>query len=330
LSGPYCSQCGQHVHDSARSLGVLLHDGWHVVTHVDGRFWSTIAALVLRPGKLTLEYFADRRARYLPPVRLYLVLSVLFFALASFGSRIDADYDGDGKAASKAPAGAAAAVGARVAGAVDAAAHGAAGTPAPAAADDDDADLHPATGGPPPASAGGGKAHWTGRLKPDDCSHLRSDLPGLEEPLRAACRRNVGDHGRATLHAFVSDVPKMMFVFLPVMAGVMLLLYWRPRRFYVEHLVFFLHTHAALFLVLTVTLLFGRLAGVVPLLKVPSELLDIAAFLYAVCYVYQAMRRYYGQNRWWTITKLWVVGTAYVLFLTITLLVTLVVSAITA
>jgi hypothetical protein len=32
------------------------------------------------------------------------------------------------------------------------------------------------------------------------------------------------------------------------MAGVMLLLYWRPRRYYVEHLVFLLHNHSALFL----------------------------------------------------------------------------------
>jgi hypothetical protein len=48
-----------------------------------------VRALLFRPGLLTAEYLADRRARYLPPFRLYLVVSVLFFA---FG--IDTGLDG--------------------------------------------------------------------------------------------------------------------------------------------------------------------------------------------------------------------------------------------
>ena len=35
------------------------------------------------PGHLTREFLAGRRARYLPPVRLYLVLSVVFFLVAT-------------------------------------------------------------------------------------------------------------------------------------------------------------------------------------------------------------------------------------------------------
>lgn len=78
----YCAKCGQHTHESARGLAVVLHDTWHDVTHLDGRLWRTLAILFARPGALTREYFDGRRARYLPPVRLYLVLSILFFALA--------------------------------------------------------------------------------------------------------------------------------------------------------------------------------------------------------------------------------------------------------
>src|ERR1700685_2980782 len=85
LTGPYCAACGQHAHRSARSVAVLLHDAWHVMTHIDGRFWQTMYMLLLQPGRLTQEYFAERRARYLPPVRLYLVISLVFFALGPFG-----------------------------------------------------------------------------------------------------------------------------------------------------------------------------------------------------------------------------------------------------
>jgi hypothetical protein len=105
LMGPYCHACGQHGHESARSVSALLHDAWHIATHVDDRFWQTPYTLLLRPGVLTKEYCAERRARYLPPVRLYLVLSVLFFAFAAvsphevgagFGAMVD-DHEADGR-----------------------------------------------------------------------------------------------------------------------------------------------------------------------------------------------------------------------------------------
>ena len=83
LTGPWCSQCGQHAHDSARHVGALLHDAWHSLTHLDGRFGQSLRLLFRRPGALTTEYFANRRARQVPPFRLYLVCSLVFFALAS-------------------------------------------------------------------------------------------------------------------------------------------------------------------------------------------------------------------------------------------------------
>ena len=55
LTGAYGAACGQHAHGGARSLGTLFHDAWHVLTHVDGRFWGTIWALLARPGILTRE-----------------------------------------------------------------------------------------------------------------------------------------------------------------------------------------------------------------------------------------------------------------------------------
>ncbi|HEY4974881.1 MAG TPA: DUF3667 domain-containing protein, partial [Steroidobacteraceae bacterium] len=89
LTGPFCAQCGQHAHESARSLAVVLHDGWDLVTHLDGRFWSTMRLLIARPGQLTLDYFAERRVRHVSPLRLYFVLSIAFFALAAANSNLD-------------------------------------------------------------------------------------------------------------------------------------------------------------------------------------------------------------------------------------------------
>jgi hypothetical protein len=88
LTGPYCAQCGQHAHGSARSLAALSHEAWHLLTHVDARLWATIKILLLQPGRLTAEYFAQRRARYVPPFQLYLVISVLFFGLGSLSPHL--------------------------------------------------------------------------------------------------------------------------------------------------------------------------------------------------------------------------------------------------
>jgi hypothetical protein len=38
--------------------------------------------MLLRPGELTLEYFAGRKRHYVLPLRLYLTASILFFVLA--------------------------------------------------------------------------------------------------------------------------------------------------------------------------------------------------------------------------------------------------------
>jgi hypothetical protein len=50
---------------------------------VDSRIWRTLLPLFFRPGTLTIAYLAGRRDQYLPPFRTYLILSLLFFGVAS-------------------------------------------------------------------------------------------------------------------------------------------------------------------------------------------------------------------------------------------------------
>ena len=88
-----------------------------------------------------------------------------------------------------------------------------------------------------------------------------------------------------------------MFLFLPLLAGIMMLMYWRPRHYYVEHLLLFLHNHALVFLVATLTLLLSGLTARVPVLK-------FAIFVYFVWYMYRSMRVVYQQRRALTVSKL--------------------------
>jgi hypothetical protein len=98
LAGRYCSNCGQAADVHVPSTRELIHEVLEGLTHSDSRIWSTLGSLLLKPGKLTQEFIAGRRAAYLPPFRLYLILSVAFFLIASFshvhGEVIRVDDDG--------------------------------------------------------------------------------------------------------------------------------------------------------------------------------------------------------------------------------------------
>jgi hypothetical protein len=50
----------------------------------EGQLWQTLSKLFFAPGALTVDYVAGRRARYLRPLQLYLMASVIVFAAVQF------------------------------------------------------------------------------------------------------------------------------------------------------------------------------------------------------------------------------------------------------
>jgi hypothetical protein len=74
LEGEFCHHCGQSVHSVLKPVHHMLEDGMDMFLHVDGRIVHTVPPLFLKPGFLTLEYFAGRRQRYVAPFRLMFVL----------------------------------------------------------------------------------------------------------------------------------------------------------------------------------------------------------------------------------------------------------------
>lgn len=79
LHGPYCASCGQKAAALNPSLHDFVHDATHEFLHFDGRIVQTVRLLLTAPGFLTREHFEGRRQRYVSPIRLYLLFSVLYF-----------------------------------------------------------------------------------------------------------------------------------------------------------------------------------------------------------------------------------------------------------
>ncbi|HET7370872.1 MAG TPA: DUF4286 family protein [Gammaproteobacteria bacterium] len=86
LRGRYCPVCGQDSYSRVTSLRELTHNFFGDYLNFDSRLTRSLLPLIGRPGYLTNEYLGGRRARYIPPLRLYLFISVAFFFLLSLAS----------------------------------------------------------------------------------------------------------------------------------------------------------------------------------------------------------------------------------------------------
>ena len=86
LAGEFCHACGQRAGRADLRFSELAGELAEELFNWDSRLWRTLVPLMLRPGFLTAEYMAGRRARYVPPLRLYLIISFGLFLWISLWS----------------------------------------------------------------------------------------------------------------------------------------------------------------------------------------------------------------------------------------------------
>jgi uncharacterized protein DUF3667 len=84
LSGDFCPNCGQKHMDLERPMTQLIGEVINESLDIDGRALKTLRTLLLQPGVLTSEFLAGRRRTFTSPLRLYLVISALFFVLIAW------------------------------------------------------------------------------------------------------------------------------------------------------------------------------------------------------------------------------------------------------
>tara|TARA_R110000868_G_scaffold306734_4_gene568154 strand:+ start:24419 stop:25186 length:768 start_codon:yes stop_codon:yes gene_type:complete len=82
--GNYCSNCGQKFQPTKLPLKLFLEDAVETLFNIDNRWFKTLKDLFLKPGKVTREYIEGKRAQYLPPLRIYLSISIVYFLLVQW------------------------------------------------------------------------------------------------------------------------------------------------------------------------------------------------------------------------------------------------------
>lgn len=82
----FCPNCGQETKDRSQSIGEFFNHFLRDYFTFDSKIFKSVSPLLFRPGFLTKEYFIGHRVRYIPPLRLYIFISILFFLLLNLFS----------------------------------------------------------------------------------------------------------------------------------------------------------------------------------------------------------------------------------------------------
>ena len=83
FKGNYCPNCGQQFKEFQKPFKFLIIDLAANVVSFDTRLWRSLKSLITKPGSYALDYINGHRMRYVPPLRLYVFISFLFFLLFS-------------------------------------------------------------------------------------------------------------------------------------------------------------------------------------------------------------------------------------------------------
>lgn len=300
VHGKYCHVCGQENLEPQETAWHLVTHFFNDITHFDGKFFSTLKYLLVKPGFLSSEYKHGRRVSYLNPIRMYLFTSAIFFLIffstTEVGDKmVNTSYRGkmrseiekmdslefqkfitevnDGKIMPRQ----------EFMKYIDTAGNGG---------------LHFST------------EHYNSKAEYDSLLRTGKVKDGWwmkmmtykEIEMREKYHNNQNQIFKAFINNFFHTFPQLLFISLPIFAFVLKLLYYRRKNFYyASHAIFSIHFYVFIFIMLLIIIglreamdysgwtVFGYLIGIIS--------------FYIFFYLYKSLRNFYQQRRAKTILK---------------------------
>ena len=325
LHGHWCSQCGQPAIDYRRSFRHVIVDLLDEFLNWDSKFFATIGLLVIRPWKLTNQFLAGHRVRYVHPLRLYLLASILFFfAVNYWGKSIHLQ---PGKLTSENRAEIEAALEkqnltpeqrAKVERALNVANMSPEVAAIMAAKRKDTTPEETATPQATPTSK-----ETATPLVDVSPAFFQSGNPStpFEKWIETRAKEKIGEHG-TNLQLFaktlISNLPYMMLCCIPLFALVLKILYIRRHIFYIDHLIYALHIHSfayvATILIILTTIGLNRVAAG----EFAGWIIAVLWLTFAV-QIFLSIRRVYRQSWVISIFKFIFGGFVYLIVLSVAL-----------
>src|ERR1700761_6870307 len=89
----FCPECGQKATTGRLTVGHVLEETWHSVTHTDRSFLHLLGLMIKRPGKVINDFIGGQRKKYFNPYMFYVVLTgLLVFIREKVFAREDSLY----------------------------------------------------------------------------------------------------------------------------------------------------------------------------------------------------------------------------------------------
>lgn len=294
LQGDFCHVCGQSGESLRRPFWSLAAESLETLFSIDGRIWRTLPDLVIHPGRMTRDYLDGKRARFLPPFRLYVLASLVFFVVMPLilgqglafmpkgtqnfeearteiersherGDMTDEEYTAAMEGIDRVE---------------EAWKDGIPGLLAPK----DHPALPDGTEGP---LATPEDEEWVGIIPKDAMDSIR-EAGEAGDPEAARFAEVMDEPGRLGQQT-MRWIPRLMFVMLPLYAGLLALTYlWRPQFLFFDHLIVSLHFHSALFFAMALGALVSPLIGM--------GWVVTGMLIYSNWYLYRLNRVVYGRS----------------------------------
>jgi hypothetical protein len=243
----FCPECGQENHDLNVPLRHLLGELLETTLHLDSKSFRTITTLFLHPGTLTVQFNNGRRKRFVPPIRLYIFISFVFFLILALrpGEQNTEENQGSFNF----------------------------------------------------TVAGVSAENLKGLSNPQIDSVMvanKVDTIGFYKYIFHQTGRLVNNPSEFS-HILMRNISYMMFILMPLSAWFIFLLHRKRVRYYLECLIYSIHLHSFIFLLLSFFFLIRMISD--------SDIVLIAVVLYSLVYLFYSLRRVFAQKFFRTLYK---------------------------
>ncbi len=321
MSDKYCPNCSQANSTKKLSLKDFFDEFFSNLINYDSKLLKTLAALLLRPGRITADYVAGKRVSYTNPFRFMLSLAFIYFLMLNFSGNFETldRFGEEGSGSFLNTEGKSLTFSADAAELTDEDQQealrqldslGISKVVKQATLDRDSLILADPTGHFKSLNQEGffnrylQKQEFFQTVMEARQIHrfdqARDSFAVQETWENRMAFNTAGSASRAMrqpgsfLNDMIAKLPFAIFFFLPVFALFIWLMYIRKKYNYTDHLIFSFHNQSLLFILLIIGFLIDAV------FKVDSSGIFLLIFL---IYLYKAMRNFYQQGRVKTIVK---------------------------
>jgi hypothetical protein len=318
----FCSHCGQENIEIKEPFWTFVSHGVGHYFHYDSKFKRTLRPFLTKPGQLTKDHIAGKRASHIPPISLYLFITLVYFLFAPIfkeerkkntdnynysynyqsGTSRQVTKDGNGDVVdpidtlyikfSKLPYSVQIAEISKLENELKSAELDSVTRESKEDLLDDYKDIHIEKGDSTVAAYRQRQATLSEGQKDDAIDRFFTEK-------MINYRNKTGQEFKSS-EMIDKYFPKLLFILMPLFAFFLMLNFRKNKKLYMEHLIFTLHLFSFAYLNFFVSELLQYL--------IPNTFTDEMIGLVSSCiliwYIYRSIRVFYERKRWVTVRKL--------------------------